>query len=120
MDVEWKNAEHNNAELVFDKLHLICKLKLHIFNSMAVIFFFSFHMLSYFWVIHNLQFHIFLKFKYDSFNLKSFKKYLMSSIQEVWNKEKDLDKAVWVLQLFCFTTELQAFQTNNIKSCHSH
>ena len=39
----------------------------------------------------------------------------------VWNKEKDLDKAVSVnqvalfLQSFCFTIELLAFQTDNIK-----
>ena len=39
----------------------------------------------------------------------------------VWNKEKDLDKAVWVnqivlfLQSFCFTIELLAFQATNIK-----
>ena len=44
----------------------------------------------------------------------------------VTNKEKDLDKAVWVnqvvlfLQSFCFTTELPAFQVNNIKLCRSH
>ena len=43
----------------------------------------------------------------------------------VWNKEKDLDKAVWVnqivlfLQSFCFTIELLALQANNIKWCHS-
>ena len=39
----------------------------------------------------------------------------------VWNKEKDLDKAVWVnqivlfLQSFYFTIELLVFQTSNIK-----
>ena len=43
-----------NAELIFEKLHLISKLKFRIFNSMAVIFYLSFHMLSYFRVIHNL------------------------------------------------------------------
>ena len=38
-----------------------------------------------------------------------------------WNKEKDLDKTVWVnqivlfLQSFCFTIELLAFQASNIK-----
>ena len=43
----------------------------------------------------------------------------------VWNKEKDLDKAVWVnqvvlfLQSFCFTIELLTFQANNIKLCRS-
>ena len=43
-----------NAELIFEKLHLIRKLKIRIFNSMAVIFYLSFHMLSYFRVIQNL------------------------------------------------------------------
>ena len=39
----------------------------------------------------------------------------------MWNKEKDLDKTVWVnqivlfLQSFCFTIEVLAFQANNIK-----
>ena len=39
----------------------------------------------------------------------------------VWNKEKDLDKSVWVnqialfLQSFCFTIELLPFQASNIK-----
>ena len=43
----------------------------------------------------------------------------------VWNKEKDLDKVVWVnqgvlfLQPFCFTIELLASQANNIKLCCS-
>ena len=43
----------------------------------------------------------------------------------VWNKEKDLDKAVWVNQVvlflksFCFTIELLALQASNIKLCHS-
>ena len=42
-----------------------------------------------------------------------------------WNKEKDLDKAVWVnqvvlfLQSFCFTIEPLAFQANSIKLCRS-
>ena len=41
------------------------------------------------------------------------------------DKEKDLDKAVWVnevllfLQPFCFTIELLAYQANNIKLCRS-
>ena len=43
----------------------------------------------------------------------------------VWNKEKDLDKAVWVnqvalfLQSFCFIIEILAFQVNNIKLYYS-
>ena len=43
----------------------------------------------------------------------------------IWNKEKDLDKVVWVnqivlfLQSFCFTIELLAFQANNVKLCRS-
>ena len=48
------SAGQKNAELIFEKLHLIRKLKFRIFNSMAVIFYLSFHMLSYFWFIHNL------------------------------------------------------------------
>ena len=32
------SAGQKNAELIFEKLHLIRKLKFHIFNSMAVIF----------------------------------------------------------------------------------
>ena len=42
----------------------------------------------------------------------------MSSMQLVWNKEKNLDKAVWVNQVFlffqslCFTIELLTFQAN--------
>ena len=80
MNVEQKSAEQKNAELIFDKMHLIRKLKFRIFNSMVVIFFLSFHMLSLFRVVQNLQFHIFLKFKNDSINLKSFKKFLMSSM----------------------------------------
>ena len=42
----------------------------------------------------------------------------------VSNKEKDLDKAVWVnqgvlfLQSFCFTIELLAFQAKNIRLRH--
>ena len=49
----------------------------------------------------------------------------MCSIQVAWNKEKDLDKPLWFnqallfLQPFCFTIELLAFQTNNIKMCRS-
>ena len=45
----------------------------------------------------------------------------MSSMQVVWNKEKDLDKALCVnqvvlfLQSVCFTIELLDFQANNIK-----
>ena len=38
---------------------------------MAVIFYLSFLILSYFWVIHNLYFHIFQKF-YNDFVAKSF------------------------------------------------
>ena len=43
----------------------------------------------------------------------------------VRNKEKDLDKAVWVnqvvlfLQTYCFTIELLTFQASNIKLCRS-
>ena len=43
----------------------------------------------------------------------------------VWNKEKDLDKAVWVnqvdlfLQLFYFTIELLLFPADHIKLYHS-
>ena len=47
-------ARQKNAQLIFEKLHIIRKLKFHIFNSMAVIFHLSFHRLSYFRVIHNL------------------------------------------------------------------
>ena len=46
------SAGQKNAELIFEKL--IRKLKFRIFNSMAVIFYLSFHMLSYFRVIYNL------------------------------------------------------------------
>ena len=49
-----RSAGQQNGELIIEKLHLIRKLKFRIFNSMAVIFYLSFHMLSYFWVIHNL------------------------------------------------------------------
>ena len=50
----------------------------------------------------------------------------MCSMYVVRNKEKDLDKAVWVnqvvlfLQSFCSTIELLALQANNIKLSHSH
>ena len=47
------SARQNNAELIFEKLHLIRKLKFRIFNSTAVIFYLSIHILSYFRVIHN-------------------------------------------------------------------
>ena len=43
-----------NTELIFEKLNLIRKRKLRIFDSMAVTFYLSFHMLSYFRVIRNL------------------------------------------------------------------
>ena len=56
---------------MFEKLHLISKFKFRIFHSMAVIFYLSFLILSYFWVIHNLYFHIFQKF-YNDFVAKSF------------------------------------------------
>ena len=46
------SAGQKNAELFFEKQHLICKLKFA--NSLAVILYFSFHNLSYFRVIHNL------------------------------------------------------------------
>ena len=54
MTVDLRVAAQKNVELIFDKLHLIRKLKLRIFNSMAVIFYLSFHVLPYFRVIHNL------------------------------------------------------------------
>ena len=38
------SAGQKNAELIFEKLHLIHKLKFRIFNSMAVISYLSFHM----------------------------------------------------------------------------
>ena len=50
---------------------------------------------------------------------------LTSSVQVVWNKEKDLDKVVWFnqvvlfIQSFCFTIELLVFQVTNIKLCRS-
>ena len=66
------SAGQKNAEVIFEKLHLLRKLKFRIFNSMAVIFYLSFHMLSYSRVIHNLTFYIFRKFKND-FVAKSFK-----------------------------------------------
>ena len=47
-------AQQKNAELIFEKLHLIRKLNFRIFNPMAVIFYLSFHILSYFRVIPNL------------------------------------------------------------------
>ena len=53
MYVEKKSAGQKNAELIFEKLHLIHKLKFRIFNSMAGIFCLSFHMLSYFRSFHN-------------------------------------------------------------------
>ena len=43
----------------------------------------------------------------------------------IWNKKKDLDKAVWVNQVvwflrsFCSTIELLAFSADNIKLCRS-
>ena len=54
MNVEQKSAGQKNVELIFEKLHLIRKFKLRILNSIAVFFYLSFHMLSYFGVIHNL------------------------------------------------------------------
>ena len=54
MNLEWKSAGQKNAELIFEKLHLIRKLKFRIFNSIAVIFYLSFHVLSCFRVIHSL------------------------------------------------------------------
>ena len=48
------SAGQKNAELTFEKIHLIRKFKVRIFNSMAFIFYLSFHMLSYFRVIRNL------------------------------------------------------------------
>ena len=69
-----KECGQKIAELIFEKVHLISKLKFHIFNPMAVIFDLSFRMLSYFRVIHKLQFLIFRKFKShfvaQSFNIK--------------------------------------------------
>ena len=40
MNVEEKSAGQENAELIFAKLRLICKLKFHIFSFMAIIIFF--------------------------------------------------------------------------------
>ena len=54
MTVDLRVAAQKNVELIFDKLHFIRKLKFRIFNSMAVIFYLSFHVLPYFRVIHNL------------------------------------------------------------------
>ena len=51
MNLEEESAGQKNAELILEKLHLIRKLKFRIFNSMAVILYFLFHM---FQVIHNL------------------------------------------------------------------
>ena len=67
MNLEEKSAGQKNAELILEKLHLIRKLKFRIFNSMAVIFY--------------LSFHIFQKFKND-FVAKSF------NIKQVLNKKK--------------------------------
>ena len=61
MNVEWKSAEQNNGELIFEKLHLIHKLKFRIFNFMAVIFYLSFRILSYFQVISQSLISYFLK-----------------------------------------------------------
>ena len=54
MNVEEKSAEQKNAKLIFAKLYLIRKLKFRIFNSIAVILYLSFRMLSYFRAIHSL------------------------------------------------------------------
>ena len=54
MNVEEKSVEQKNAKLIFPKLHLIRKLKFHIFNSMEIILHLYFHILSCFRVIHNL------------------------------------------------------------------
>ena len=54
MNVEQTSAGQKNTKLIFEKLHLIHKLKSRICNSMAVIFYLSFHMLPFFRVIHNL------------------------------------------------------------------
>ena len=54
MNLEKKSAGQKNAELIFEKLHFIRKLKLCIFNFMAVIRYLSFLMSSYLQVIHNL------------------------------------------------------------------
>ena len=43
------SAGQKNVEIIFEKLDLIRKLKFRIFNSMAFIFYPSFHMLPYFW-----------------------------------------------------------------------
>ena len=42
------SAGQKNAKLIFEKIHLIRKLKFRIFDSMAVILYLSFHMLSIF------------------------------------------------------------------------
>ena len=54
MNVEEKSTEQKNVKLIFAKQQLIRKLKFRVFDSMADIFYFSFRMLSYFRVIHNL------------------------------------------------------------------
>ena len=46
INVEEKIAEQKNAKLIFAKLHLIRKLKFHIFNFVSVILYLLFRMLS--------------------------------------------------------------------------
>ena len=41
INIEYKSAEQMNPELIFEKPHLIRKLKFRISNSLAVIFFHS-------------------------------------------------------------------------------
>ena len=48
-----KSVGQMNTELIFEKLHLIRKRKFRIFDSIAVIFYLSFNMSSYFRVIRN-------------------------------------------------------------------
>ena len=52
--MEEKIAEQKTAKLSFAELHLIRKLKFHIFNFVAVILYLLFRMLSCFQVIHSL------------------------------------------------------------------
>ena len=54
INVEEKIAELKTAKLSFAELHLIRKLKFHIFNFVAVILYLLFRMLSCFQVIHSL------------------------------------------------------------------
>ena len=50
-----KECRTKECGINFEKLHLIRKIKLRIFNSMAVIFYLLLHILSYLRVIYNLN-----------------------------------------------------------------